>query len=462
MALTRRAGLRAAWAGRWAADRLGAGRPRARSRNTSGCGGGRRGDTAGRRDAAASGHAGRAGDARRCRRAGAGPRDRATAAGAAEPADAPAAGGRRRPRPAGVAAGASRAGRDASSRRRSLPLPAHPGRPTPRPPRLRRAATAASAPASRTAAGSGHAQPRADARHAAHGRPPPRPARWHRARSRPGDDGLDPAPPRPAGLIRRSCWRRSSRRPAPAGAYLVPALARRRDGQRPQAGSTAARARRPARRPDTADPGRRRSAPPARPVTGRFGAPGRRADRLGRPHVGEGRCPAGRHAGVRVRRAGRSTQTTPSCQLNWTTLAAIGKVESNHGRANGALAAGRRPGAAADRRRCRWTARAAGSRSATPTAARSTATPPGTARSARCSSSRHVERQTRSTPTTTGRATRNDIDDAALAAGTTCAGRPGPVHRRLVGRHPVLQRRAAVRPGRSSTRPTTTARRSRT
>jgi membrane-bound lytic murein transglycosylase B len=29
-------------------------------------------------------------------------------------------------------------------------------------------------------------------------------------------------------------------------------------------------------------------------------------------------------------------QTTPTCQLTWTTLAAIGLVESNHGRANGA------------------------------------------------------------------------------------------------------------------------------
>jgi len=30
------------------------------------------------------------------------------------------------------------------------------------------------------------------------------------------------------------------------------------------------------------------------------------------------------------------TQTQPSCQLRWTTLAALGKVESDHGRANGA------------------------------------------------------------------------------------------------------------------------------
>jgi membrane-bound lytic murein transglycosylase B len=29
-------------------------------------------------------------------------------------------------------------------------------------------------------------------------------------------------------------------------------------------------------------------------------------------------------------------QTTPGCQLSWTTLAGIGKVESNHGSSNGA------------------------------------------------------------------------------------------------------------------------------
>ncbi|GIG85527.1 hypothetical protein Pen02_04630 [Plantactinospora endophytica] len=33
----------------------------------------------------------------------------------------------------------------------------------------------------------------------------------------------------------------------------------------------------------------------------------------------------------------RVTQTTPGCQLRWTTLAAIGQVESGHGRANGAV-----------------------------------------------------------------------------------------------------------------------------
>ncbi|MDG4791650.1 lytic murein transglycosylase [Micromonospora sp. WMMD1102] len=33
----------------------------------------------------------------------------------------------------------------------------------------------------------------------------------------------------------------------------------------------------------------------------------------------------------------RVGQTTPSCQLRWTTLAAIGHVESSHGRANGAV-----------------------------------------------------------------------------------------------------------------------------
>ena len=30
-------------------------------------------------------------------------------------------------------------------------------------------------------------------------------------------------------------------------------------------------------------------------------------------------------------------QTTPGCHLSWTTLAGIGKVESNHGTANGAM-----------------------------------------------------------------------------------------------------------------------------
>ncbi|MDY7084835.1 MAG: lytic murein transglycosylase [Actinomycetota bacterium] len=32
-----------------------------------------------------------------------------------------------------------------------------------------------------------------------------------------------------------------------------------------------------------------------------------------------------------------ATRTTPSCRLSWTTLAAIGKVESSHGSANGAV-----------------------------------------------------------------------------------------------------------------------------
>jgi len=37
---------------------------------------------------------------------------------------------------------------------------------------------------------------------------------------------------------------------------------------------------------------------------------------------------------VRVR---RTAQTTPTCHLSWTTLAAIGKVASGHGSSNGAV-----------------------------------------------------------------------------------------------------------------------------
>jgi len=124
-----------------------------------------------------------------------------------------------------------------------------------------------------------------------------------------------------------------------AGAFLVPATGERRAG--PAAGQTTA--------PATADP----TIPPTSTPT-----PAATPGPTGPPATG------GRPADVLIEWADQMatkvgvppiamqaygyaelvlTQTTPACQLKWTTLAAIGKVESNHGRANSAslLADGR-------------------------------------------------------------------------------------------------------------------------
>ena len=215
------------------------------------------------------------------------------------------------------------------------------------------------------------------------------------------------------------------------------------------------------RRPCPAD----RSRPPTA-----SGLPAHRA-----AHQRPARCrpAAGRPAGGRPQPAGRSrpprgpgsrrspcrrtatpswslAQTTPACQLTWTTLAAIGKVESRHGTANGArstptgsvppniigAAAGRpgRPHADHGHRRRRS----------------STATRPTTGRSARCSSSpppgrnrrRRRQRRRQGPARHRRRGPRSRLTICARTA-VTC-----PIAERLVGRHPLLQRRAAIRSGR--------------
>ena len=101
-----------------------------------------------------------------------------------------------------------------------------------------------------------------------------------------------------------------------------------------------------------------------------------------------------------------SVPPTPHCRLSWGTLAGIGRVESDHGRLGGAERRRRRRGPAARSSASRWTARRACARSPTPTAAASTATPPTTGPSGRCSSCPPPGPATAPTATATACATR--------------------------------------------------------
>ncbi|HEU4424166.1 MAG TPA: lytic murein transglycosylase [Pilimelia sp.] len=125
-----------------------------------------------------------------------------------------------------------------------------------------------------------------------------------------------------------------------AGAYLVPATATRSPAQ--PAGATPAASDLPGA---TGTPDITPSLGATLDVTPLPGAVGRPADvlidwadqmsaRVGIPPIA---MQAYGYAELVL------AQTTPGCQLKWTTLAAIGKVESNHGRANNAslLADGR-------------------------------------------------------------------------------------------------------------------------
>ena len=113
-------------------------------------------------------------------------------------------------------------------------------------------------------------------------------------------------------------------------------------------------------------------------------------------------------------------QVDPACQLPWTLVAAIGRVESNHGRFGGnslnsdgvAVPGHLRPTAG------RHPARPG---SATPTRARSTATPPSTAPSGRCSSSPVPGARWVSTATATASGTRRTSTTRRCRPASTCA-----------------------------------------
>ena len=176
------------------------------------------------------------------------------------------------------------------------------------------------------------------------------------------------APGRAARAVGWSC-------PAPAVRAGRPDRRRRCRGAAGQrAAGRAARARRP---PPSADgvrqhrrPTRAAHRPAHRPApASRRPRPPARRSGVGIPPPAVG---AGQPADV-ISRAGRSRsptktgisatavqaygyaelvvgQKTPACQLRWTTLAAIGKVESGHGTANGATLTPERPGVPAHRR----------------------------------------------------------------------------------------------------------------
>ena len=113
-----------------------------------------------------------------------------------------------------------------------------------------------------------------------------------------------------------------------------------------------------------------------------------------------------------------------SCNLTWQLIAAIGRVESNHGRANGNILD---DNGLADARHLRHRAQRLQPdqpRSSTPTPASTTTTPPTTARSARCSSSPRPGRSSAWTPTATACATRRTSTTPRSAPPSTSAPAP--------------------------------------
>lgn len=116
-----------------------------------------------------------------------------------------------------------------------------------------------------------------------------------------------------------------------AGAYLVPSVARHTQAPAPSGSDGTI----PAAEPPTAAPAQ----PPLPTATTTAGTGGREAAKLGplwaQPLSAKVQIPQ-----VALEAYGYAAwvleQTQPSCHLSWTTLAAIGKVESNHGRVGGA------------------------------------------------------------------------------------------------------------------------------
>ena len=156
---------------------------------------------------------------------------------------------------------------------------------------------------------------------------------------------------------------------------------------------------------------------------------------------------AGRAGRLPQRRGLGGSDSDPGCKLSWGVIAAIGQVESGHGRFGGAASsptARRVPsifGFAS-------TASAPSRPSATATTAGSTATRSGTALSARCSSSRPRGRS--SAPMVTGMGKDpNDFDDATLAtARYLCSGGDNMSYSpRRAGGPPLQPVRRLRRPG---------------
>ena len=182
---------------------------------------------------------------------------------------------------------------------------------------------------------------------------------------------------------------------------------------------------------------------PSAPRRGRH--PGQRAGARGRgPAAGahrHQRAGRQRHPDRRAQRLpgrrGPHGQRGPACGIDWSLLAGIGRVESNHGRFGGATLTRRRHVDAADHRPGARTAGSSPS-SATPTTAPSTATRSRPRRRPDAVHPVDLARRTASTPTATACADPFNINDAALAAAHyLCAGRRQPAHRRRParGRH---------------------------
>ena len=203
---------------------------------------------------------------------------------------------------------------------------------------------------------------------------------------------------------------------------------------------------RPADRAADHDRRRPRAAHPRRPAPQDLRRSAKGSHTWTAQRAGLARPAVGRAARLQATPRTPSARSRPGCQMPWTLLAGIGRVESDHGRYGGSVLGSdgvSRPaiiGVALNGKG--------------PVAAirdtddgRSTATRSGTARSARCSSSRRPGRAPAATATATAAVNPNDIDDAALAAAAyLCSGS---------GRSSTDA--AAERRSSATTRPTTTS-----